>query len=705
MLLLTLATLGASGNSPKRILILDPFGRDVAPFSSVVSAFRSALAREFGEPVDFYEVPLDLARFAGAEGEGPLLAFLEGRLENRPVDLVVTIGGAGVQFTARHRARLFPDTPVLVVAADPRFVPPELLRTNAALVTQEVNLTGMVEDILQLQPQTTNIAVVFGASALESYWVEACRRELQSFTNRVGFTWLNDLSLEQVVNRCAALPPRSFILHGLFLVDAAGVPCERNEALRRLHAVANAPLFAYFASEFGLGAIGGRLYQELEIGTQGARTASRILRGERPESIPPQMLAEATPVFDWRELQRWGISENRLPPGSLVKHREPTAWERYKWRIIANTALCLIEAALIAVLVRSLIKRRQAEQRLRESERLSQATFDLAAVGIAHVGADGRWLRVNDKLCAIVGYSREELLRSGFQDITHPDDLKEDLDHVRQLLSAQIKNYSMEKRYLCKDRSVVWVNLTVSLVRTVAGKPKHFISVVEDITSRKRAEQAAQDFSGQLINAQEEERARLGRELHDDITQRLARLAIDVGRCELGTSEVSPTVMAREVREGLVRLSEDVHALSYRLHPAVLEDLGLAEALKAECERFSARESVPATVRLQTLPAQVPREAALCLFRVAQEALQNTARHAHARTVEVSLREWDQGLQLAVRDDGCGFEAANQHARPSLGLASMRERVHLLGGELDIDSAPGHGTTILAWVPLEKGKN
>ena len=234
------------------------------------------------------------------------------------------------------------------------------------------------------------------------------------------------------------------------------------------------------------------------------------------------------------------------------------------------------------------------------------------------------------------------------------------------------------------------------------GKPERMLGASVDITARKQAEEAASKLSGRLINAQEEERARLARELHDDITQRLARLAIDVGRCELGTAGVPPAETAREVREGLVRLSEDVHALSYRLHPAVLEDLGLVEALKAESERFTRRESIPVEMKLREPPQPIPRDAALCLFRVAQEALRNVGRHARARQVEISLHGTDGGLQVAIRDDGAGFDPALDRARPSLGLASMRERVHLLGGELDIDSAPGHGTTILAWVPLKE---
>ena len=134
------------------------------------------------------------------------------------------------------------------------------------------------------------------------------------------------------------------------------------------------------------------------------------------------------------------------------------------------------------------------------ARRSNRATFEQAAVGIAHVGLDGRWLRVNDRLCAIVGYSREELLRITFQDVTHPDDLEADLEFVRQVLSGELKTYSMEKRYVRRDGSIVWINLTVSLVRGAEGEPRHFISVVEDITERKRAEEALRSSEARLAS-------------------------------------------------------------------------------------------------------------------------------------------------------------------------------------------------------------
>ena len=551
----------------------------MSPFLAAVSSLRTTLAEELGEAVDFYEVSLDMGRFSEPETEGPVLEFLRARFQERPLDLVVPFGAPAVKFIGQYREPLFPGVPIVFTGVEPRLVPPDLLRVNATLVTQKINLPGIVEDILQMRPDTTNIVVVFGASRLEKFWVNECRREFQPFTDRVGFTWLNDLSLGQVLERIAVLPPHSFILFGMFVMDAAGVPFDNDEAFRRLRAVANAPVFGYFGSEFGFGAVGGHLYQDSDVGVRGGRAAIRILRGEAAQNIAPQIIEQVTPVYDWRELRRWGISEARLPSGSVVRFREPAFWALH-WRWAIGVLLfCLFQTGLIITLLINRARRRVAET-------------------------------------------------------------------------------------------------------------------------------AARDFSGRLIRAHEEERGRLARDLHDDVTQRLARLAIDAAQVErLPPGPIASETMSG-MRDGLVRLSEDIHALSYRLHPSTLEDLGLVAALNAECERFARQEAIPVEVKLCEIPASVSSETALCLFRIAQEALRNVQRHAKARAVDVSLHRLDGGLQLAVRDDGVGFARARDSRHrsedPHLGLASMRERVQLLGGTIDIDSAPGHGTTILAWVPLQE---
>ena len=349
-------------------------------------------------------------------------------------------------------------------------------------------------------------------------------------------------------------------------------------------------------------------------------------------------------------------------------------------------------------------ERKLGELRLRDSEmqvlQLSLAV-EQSPVSVVITDTLGKIIYVNRKFSEVSGYSSAECLGQ------NPRLLKsgECSPGQYQAMWADItggKTWRGEFHNRKKNGELYWESAVISPLFDTSGRITHFVGVKEDITQRKQTEGRMHDLSRRLIRAHEAERARLARELHDDVTQRLARLAIDAGRVENAPAGTSAADTMRSIREGLVQLSEDIHALSYRLHPSVLEDLGLVEALKAECERFARRETVRIEVDLRKPPTIVPLDPALCLFRVAQEALQNVVRHARARTVKVSLRALDDGLQLAVHDDGIGFVPAHQQDRPSLGLASMRERIALLEGELDIETAPGQGTTIVAWVPLKE---
>ena len=568
-----LTLLPALGASPKRVLIVHSFSSTAPPFTTLSTAFESTLTEDLGEQVDLDEVSLDMARYAQPEMEDAFVEFLHHRLTKWQPDLVVPIGSPAGRFVAQYRAQLFPQTCVLYSGMEQRLLPPDALQTNAAYVGQSIDLPGLAEDILRLAPHTTNVVVVIGASAIERFWTAAMRRGFEPFTNLVSFTYVNDVPFDRMLEYVAKLPPRSFVLLPLLVRDVSGVTLNQDNALRRLHAAANAPINGIWHHQLGLGIVGGRLYDAETIGVESARVAIRILRGEPASSIPPQIVPPSRPRYDWRELQRWKISEDGLPPGSKVLFREPTVWGRYREWFIAGMLVCGLQALLI-------------------------------------------------------------------------------------------------------------ITLSVNRMK------------------RLRAEMAARDFGGRLIKAHEEERARLARELHDDVTQRLAMLAIDAGLAERALSNRSQAEAIRGLRDGLGRLSEDVHALSYQLHPSILEDLGLVDALRAECENFSRRESIPAEFKLVDSVATVPNGVAICLYRVTQEALRNVARHAGARAAEVSLERENGGLHLAVWDDGSGFDPTVERGHPSLGLASMRERVRVLGGELRIDSARGRGTVIMAWVPL-----
>jgi signal transduction histidine kinase len=567
--------LDAATAQPKRVLLLHSFGRDFKPWSDYAHAIRSELIRQSPWPLDLTEHALVTARSSDENPEPAFVEYLRALHAKSQPDLIVSIGAPAAAFVQRHRAQLFPITPMLLTVVDQRRVQYSVLTENDAVVAVAIDYRAAMENILRVLPDTERMTMVVGTSPIEKFWKEAIAKEAEPFAGHIEFTWTDQWSFEELLKRAAALPPRSAIFWELMIVDAAGVVHDEGTALTRLRAATAAPIFSYTDAFFGGGEIvGGPHVPVLDAGRKVAEVAVRILNGEKPGDIKTPPVGFGTPKFDWREMQRWNIGENRLPPGSEIHFRPPTAWEQYRAQIVTILVAFVLQTALIC------------------------------------------WLLY---------------------------------EHAQ----------------------------------------------------RRRSEVAAHALSARLINAQEDERSRVARELHDDVTQRLARLAIDAATDARASATAGGTGMS-SVRENLIRLSEDVHALSYRLHPAVLEDLGLIEALESECRHFSS-PPIRLEANARDLPEKLPKDVALCLFRIAQEALRNVARHANATQAVVRLRRLDGGLQLLVRDDGVGFDPSRRHAGASLGLASMRQRAVSLGGHLDIESSPARSTTVLAWVPLRPG--
>ncbi|MFO1414263.1 MAG: sensor histidine kinase [Burkholderiales bacterium] len=569
-----LVACAAHAADPKRVLVLHSFGRETSPHAESAAAFRTDLARRYPGPVVFTEANLDFGRAVSDAEQASIVNYLRERFVDAPPDVVATMGAPAARFYAQHRAELFPGVPLLVGALDERNARQIPLQPQDAVAAVRTELPRLVDNILTVLPDTETIAMVIGTSQLERFWMGEVKRELALYEGRVQFEWLNTLSLPQMEVRVATMPPRSAILYLLLLNDAAGVPHERLEALTKLRAVANAPIFGVYEAEFGSGVVGGPFTAQ---GSAGERLATAALRalGEPGIAAPRfDVRGFEPPVYDWRELERWKIDPARLPPGSAVRFKPPTVWEDHHVAITLTAAVFLLQAALIAGL---LIQR----------------------------------------------------------------------------------------------------------------------------SRRRRAEDEARHLGGRILTAQEDERRRLAREMHDDVTQRLAALAIDTGTMQSPADASSKREALETVRGRLVGLSEDVHALSYRLHPSVIEDLGLVAALRVECNRVARQEPIAVEFDGDSVPRQIPADAAICLFRIAQEALRNVVRHARATEVKVALCTRDGGVELAVRDNGQGLRDA-EAVGTSLGLVSMRERVRLVGGRLSIASRPGQGTAVVAWVPLRE---
>ncbi len=348
---LSFLTLEPAAAEPRRVLLLHSFGFHFAPWSAVAGRFREELARQSPFAIDLYEGSLESARLSRPHDQSPFINYLTTLFAEQKLDLVVALGAPAARFFQRYRRQLFPSTPLLIAAADQRTLDGAALGPNDATATVNLDLPRLVEHILRVLPQTTNVAVAIGDSPLERYWEQELRRAFAPFKDQVTFEWLSKLPLGDMLRRTSMLPPRSAILYATVRVDAASVPYDQDRVLARLRETANAPIFSYMDDSLGLGIVGGPLLSSQELGHQTAAAAVRILNGEAPGDIRMPALGFGTPSYDWRELQRWSISEDRLPAGSLVKFREPTAWERYRWPLLGVLFAMVIQAALIAWLL------------------------------------------------------------------------------------------------------------------------------------------------------------------------------------------------------------------------------------------------------------------------------------------------------------------------------------------------------------------
>ena len=390
----------------KRVMLLHSFGQDFKPWSEYAKDIRAELKRQSPWPLDIIENSLVTARFSDENPEAPFVEYLSALFAKRPLDVIVSIGAPAADFVQRHRRRLFPTTPMVFTAVDQRRVQYSNLTGNDVAVAVNINYLLAFENILQVLPDTKDVIVVVGSSPIEKFWKEAIGKQAAPLTNRIKLSWTDELPFEELLKQASALPPHTAIFWELMIVDAAGVVHEGNLPLERLHAVANAPIFSYDESFFGNGIVGGPLLTVADTSRLTATVAVRILKGEKAGDIKVSPVEFSPPRFDWGQMQRWGISEKNLPPGSEILFRDPTVWEQYRAHIFTVAAAILIQAALIFWLLYEHWRRQRAEILARNTmSELSHvnrmATAGQLSASIAH--------EVNQPLAGIVANAQAAL--------------------------------------------------------------------------------------------------------------------------------------------------------------------------------------------------------------------------------------------------------------------------------------------------------
>jgi signal transduction histidine kinase len=553
----------------RNVLILNTYDGGQELFSRVTEDFRSTLQRQFSEPIAFYSLNLD-ARWAEPKREELAAQLLRDHYADRPPDMVFTVGFPPIRFWNKYRDSISVQAPLIALAQE-GVVSPELLRSGDIARITRLSFSAVVDNLLLLRPGTSHVVMVFGSTPLERAAAAQAKQELEAYSEQLSIEFTNDMTQSELQAKLGGLSEESAVYYGLFVTDADGVnPYDSGLSLTRLASAV--PIFGTFDHQLGEGIVGGRLVQLQQISVDAAEAGAAILRGEAVGETW-KLFELGTPVYDWRELNRWGIDIDRIPVGSEIRYRPPSLWDQYSAWIILAIAVVIAQGLLIVTLL--------TQRRLRHAAELAQ-----------------------------------------------------------------------------------------------------------------------KKLSGKLINAYEDERRSIARELHDDLSHRLARLAIDAGLIGRNPDSDALDQELKNLRQELATASEAVHDISYRLHPSLVEDLGISTALRTEYERVQKYTDASIELQIGEIPERIPRDAALCAYRVIQEALNNAVRHAEADNIEILLDKDGQTLKLKVSDDGRGFIEARAKSKVSLGLSSMRERVLMMDGTLRIRSTPGTGTTISAVVPI-----
>jgi PAS domain S-box-containing protein len=694
--------LPASGQTPpaeKNVLIFESFS---VPSLGTAESVKSALRAGSPWPVNFYVEYLEGQRFDDEGYEKAAFETVQHTYAGQKLDLVMAESYPALQFVLKHRDELFPGVPIVFwgVAIN-RIAAERQMWPGVTGVTDNLDARGTINLALRLHPDTNTVAVITNNSEFERYWLSVVHAELLRHQDRVSEVDLVALPTAQLLERVAALPPQSVILF------QEGPQASIQPVMGTYDILAwvghRLPTYCIFpVTCLDHGGIGGvdSDWEKTQIPLT-AKIAGRVLSGERPDDIPVENGTGYKVRVDWRQLRRWKILESALPSGSVVMYREATFWERYRYYIIAAGAVILIQSLLIIGLLQQRVRKRRAEAVLRESERRFRVMADTTPALVWMCDEEGKLTYQNSRRVAFTGPRRDDGYSDTWHDCVHPDDVK-DVEDVISLALKSHKPFSMEYRLRRQDGLYRWMFDVASPRANGDGSFVGFIGSAVDITDQKLAQEALKSVSGRLIEAQEKERRRIARDLHDDICQRLALLSneLDLTKRSLNGSAPDAKLRLQESWKHCSEIARDLQSLSHELHSSKLDYMGAAVAIKSLCNEITRQHKVSIEFQEKSVPAHLPKDISLCLFRVAQEALHNAVKYSGIRQFSVEMSGTADDVQLVVEDAGAGFDLEGVKRNRGLGLVSMQERVHLVHGRFYAESRPGAGTKIVAAVPM-----
>jgi PAS domain S-box-containing protein len=454
---------------------------------------RATMQAGASYPLQFFSEFLDAVRFPELSHLDRTAAYLHDKYADRPADLVVAVGPQALGFLSDRRSDLFPAAPLIFAGISEESLRQRALPPGATGIVSRLDPVPTIELALRLQPTTRHLAVVTGASAFDKSWEAKVRSALPRLETRPEAIYLSGLPMPDLLHEVGRLPRDTVVLYLSVFQDGTGENLVPRDVARQLSRAANAPVYGFYDTYMGQGIVGGYMDGFDAVGQEAGRLGLRILGGEAPESLPAREGATHSYEVDWRELQRWGLSEALLPRGSIVRFREPQLWETHTDEILTASGLLLLQALLIVALLIQARRRRHAEESLRDSEeRISLAAVS-ANLGLWRWDAATDLVWATDRCRQIFGLAAQlPLTVQTFLATVHPDDRP----RARQALERAASTgqpYATEYRVVLPDGSVRWVGAKGRSMHDGSNTRAQMTGIAIDITERKQAEEAMRE--------------------------------------------------------------------------------------------------------------------------------------------------------------------------------------------------------------------
>ena len=497
MLLWLAAALPAHSETQHVVVLYDE--RLTLPGLSVLDAsLVRALTSGSPSTLEIYQEVMDLSRFGSNAYLLELRDHLRDKYRGRRVDAAVAVMGPALDFLLIHGHEVFPGTPIVFCGIDRRELGSGALPPHVTGVLIAREFAPTLELALRLHPETRQVVLVGGTSEFDARLVEQARGEFRAYEDRVAFTYLTALPLQELLREVSQLPPRTVVLFSTLFRDGAGEAHVPHDVVERVSATANAPVYGFVDQYLGRGIVGGRLYTLDAHAEEAAKLTLEVLAGTDPAALPLVASGNPETVFDARQLERWEVSERQLPSGSVVRFRNPSLWDEYRVQILGVLALIALQTLLIiALLLR--IRERRVERALHETEDRYRNVVESQSDLICRFRPDGTLTFVNEAYCRYFGRSQDDLVGTNFVDLLPDADRESAMAFVQSLVAAP-RTEAYTNRVLRRDGTVAWQHWIDHAIVGADGRVSELQGVGRDITALRLAETEAQERREQVTH-------------------------------------------------------------------------------------------------------------------------------------------------------------------------------------------------------------